>query len=65
MKFELQHRPSSTIAVCHLEPQESLISEGGALMALKGPVSVNTSTHQKKGGGILAGAKRLLGGENF
>ncbi len=65
MKFELQYRPSSTIAICELGPQESLISEGGALMALKGPVSVHTSTHQKKGGGILAGAKRLLGGESF
>ena len=65
MQFELQYQPSSTIAICRLEPQESLISEGGALMAIKGPVSVNTTTHQKKGGGILAGAKRLLSGESF
>jgi uncharacterized protein (TIGR00266 family) len=65
MRFELQHQPSSTIAVCHLEPQETLVSEGGAMMALKGPVSVNTTTHQKGGGGVLAGVKRLLSGESF
>ncbi len=65
MKIELQHQPSSTIAVCHLAPQETLISEGGALMALKGSVSVNTTTHQKKGGGLMAGLKRLMSGESF
>lgn len=65
MKFELQYQPSSTIALCHLDPQETLVSEGGALMALKGSVSVNTTTHQKGGGGVLAGMKRLLSGESF
>ncbi len=65
MKFELQHQPSSTIAVCHLEPKETLVSEGGALMALKGAVSVNTTTHQKGSGGVLSGVKRLLSSESF
>jgi len=65
INFELQHRPSSTIAICHLPPGETLVSEGGALMALKGPVTVNTTTHQKKGGGVMAGLKRLLSGESF
>jgi len=65
MSFELQHRPSSTIAICHLPAGETLVSEGGALMALKGPVNVNTTTHQKKGGGVMAGLKRLLSGESF
>jgi len=65
INFELQHRPSSTIAICHVQPGQTLISEGGALMALKGPVTVNTTTHQKKGGGVLAGLKRMLSGESF
>lgn len=65
MRFELKYQPSSTIAICHLEPQETLVSEGGAMMALKGPVSVNTTTHQKGGGGVLSGVKRLLSGESF
>lgn len=65
MRFELQNQPSSTIAVCHLEPKETLVSEGGALMALKGGVSVNTTTHQKGGGGVLSGVKRLLSSESF
>lgn len=65
LQFELQHRPSSTIAICHLEPGQTLISEGGALMALKGSVAVNTTTHQKQGGGVLAGLKRMLSGESF
>lgn len=34
-------------------------------MALKGAVSVNTTTHQKGGGGALAGVKRLLSNESF
>jgi uncharacterized protein (TIGR00266 family) len=65
MRFELQHQPSSTIAICHLNPQETLVSEGGALMALKGAVSVDTTTHQKNGGGALSGIKRLFSGESF
>lgn len=65
MRFELQYQPSSTIAICHLDPNETLVSEGGALMALKGAVSLNTTTHQKGGGGVMSGIKRLLSSESF
>lgn len=65
MKIETRFGPAATIAVCHLEVGESIVAESGALLAIKGNVGITTSTKQKRGGGFLSGAKRLLSGESF
>ena len=65
MNIELKYQPSATVAVCNLKAGETLVSEGGALMALNGQVDVQTTTHQKKKGGVVSGLKRLFSGESF
>lgn len=65
MNIETQYGPAATIAVCSMNPGESLIAESGALLAIKGKVNIVTSTRQKKSGGLLQGLKRLLSGESF
>lgn len=65
MEIEKKYAPSATVVVCRLSPGETLISEGGALMAMQGPVEVTTSTKQKNSGGIIKGLKRMISGESF
>lgn len=65
MKFEKRYGPAATVTVCHLEQNESLIAESGALLAIKGRVDISTSTKQKSGGGLWKGMKRMLSGESF
>jgi uncharacterized protein (TIGR00266 family) len=65
MQTEIRYQPAATIAICKLDPGENLISEAGSLLALKGQMKLETTTRQKKGGGLFAGMKRLLSGESF
>lgn len=65
MEVEVKYRPSGTIAICRLTEGEELVSEGGALVALKGKVGLKTTTRAKGGGGIIKGIKRLFSGESF
>ena len=65
MHIETRFGPTATIAVCQLEKGETLIAEGGALMAMSGPISITTTTRQSNKGGIVAGLKRVLSGESF
>ncbi len=53
------------MAVCKMNAGEVLIAEGGAMMAMQGQVSLKTTTHQKGGGGLMKGIKRLFSGESF
>ena len=66
MQTEIIHSPGASAARVRLDSGETLTAEGGSMIALGGEVSLETSTHQKGGGGgILKAAKRLLGGESF
>jgi len=65
MEVEIVHRPGNSAAKVMLAPSESVTSEGGAMIGMSGDMSITTSTHQRGGGGILKGLKRMLGGENF
>ncbi|MBZ0274295.1 TIGR00266 family protein [bacterium] len=66
MRIDIQHRPSYAVADVHLSPNESIVSEGGAMVAMSAGVNVSTSTMSRGGaGGLLKAAKRLLAGENF
>lgn len=65
MEVEILYQPAGTAAICHMGPGDHLMAESGAMMAMKGPVDVKTTTKQKKGGNIFSGLKRLVSGESF
>ena len=66
MKTEILHSPGNAAARVSLEAGETVTAEGGAMIAIGGEVSIETTTQQKgQGGGLLKAAKRLLGGDSF
>lgn len=67
MKVEIINRPANSVGKVSLGPNESFISEAGAMVAMSGDTRVNTITHKRgsQGGGILKAMKRLLAGESF
>ncbi|MDX1960790.1 MAG: TIGR00266 family protein [Leptospiraceae bacterium] len=66
MNIEIIHRPSNTAAKVILSPNESITTEAGAMIAMSGDMSIETTTYKKEGsGGILKALKRLLAGESF
>jgi len=53
-------------ALVELEASESFVSESGAMFRASNNVDIDVTTRPKGSkGGILAGVKRLLGGEHF
>lgn len=65
MKVELLHQPDSAIARINLNAGEEIIAEAGTMIAMSGYINVSTTLRQGKGGGILGGFKRMLGGESL
>jgi uncharacterized protein (TIGR00266 family) len=65
MEIELVHRPGNSAARMRLAPTETVTAEAGAMICMSGDIGITTSTHQRGGGGILKGLKRMLGGESF
>ena len=65
MKIETIHGPGNAAAHITLENAETLVAEGGAMIAMSSNVSIKTTTHQKSKGGIMSGLKRLLSKESF
>jgi len=65
MKVELLHQPDSAIARINLNAGEEIIAEAGTMIAMSGFINVSTTLRQGKGGGILGGFKRILGGESL
>lgn len=65
MNFELLNRPSSTVAKVTLSPHEHLVAEGGSMVAMRGSVRIETTTHSRGSGGVFNGLKRMLSGESF
>lgn len=62
MEIEIVHRPSYSLAVAKLTPNERIRAEAGAMVSMSGGVSVET----KAEGGILKSLGRaVLGGESF
>lgn len=58
-------RPGSSAAKIDLAPGEHFTAEGGAMIAMSPSITLTTSTHTKKSGGIMKGLKRLITGESF
>jgi uncharacterized protein (TIGR00266 family) len=62
MEIEIMHRPSYSLAVARLTPNERIRAEAGAMVSMSGSVAVET----KAEGGILKSLGRaVLGGESF
>ncbi len=65
MKLEFLHQPDSAIAKVTMKPQEELVAEAGAMVAMSPYISVSTTLHRGKGGGVMGGLKRMLAGESL
>lgn len=62
MNIEIVHRPSYSLAVAKLDPNERIRAEAGAMVSMSGGVNIET----KAEGGILKSLGRaMLGGESF
>src|SRR5688572_617097 len=66
MQLEILSRPSASVAKLTLAAGERVVCEVGAMVAMSTQIGVQTSTRSKGGaGGIWAGVKRMMAGENF
>lgn len=65
MNVEILHQPDSAIARIGMNPQEELVAEAGAMVAMSGHIVASTTLREGKGGGILGGMKRMLAGESL
>ena len=65
MKLDLLHQPDSAIAKITMAPQEELVAEAGAMVAMSPYMNVSTTLRQGKGGGVLGGLKRMMAGESL
>lgn len=66
MDVDIIKGPGNAAAQCSLTSGETCTVEGGAMIAMSGDLDVETSTHQRSGGGgLLKAAKRMLSGESF
>lgn len=65
MEIQIEHGPGNSAARLQLAAGETATAEGGAMIAMSGDVSINTSTMSKGSGGLLKGLKRMMSGESF
>lgn len=65
MDIKLIHQPDSAIAKVNLGAGEEIIAQAGAMVAMSSFITSSTTLRQGKGGGIMGGFKRVLGGESL
>ncbi len=65
MKIDILNEGAFGSALVKLDPGESFVSESGAMFRASSNMDIDVTTRSKGRGGLLAGVKRLLGGENF
>lgn len=65
MNIEIIEGPGNPAAVVSLQPNEVCTAEGGSMIAMRGNVSMETTTQSKGKKSIKAGLKRIFGGESF
>lgn len=62
MEIDIQHRPSYSLAIVQLTPNERIRAESGAMVSMSASVNIET----KAEGGIFKSLSRaVLGGESF
>lgn len=62
MQVEVLYRPSYSVARVRLGPEEAVVAEGGAMVAMSEGVGIETTT---RGGLLKSLARSLLAGESF
>ena len=62
MEIEITHRPSYSLAVAKLTPNERIRAEAGALVSMSSSVSIETKA---EGGFLKSLGRAVLGGESF
>ncbi|MET0391470.1 MAG: TIGR00266 family protein [Polyangiales bacterium] len=65
MHVEILARPAASVAKLTLDQHESVVCEVGGMIAMSTAFSVSTSARHKGSGGLWAGVKRMVAGENF
>jgi len=68
MEFELQHRPAYALLIAHLDPQETVVAEAGAMVSMSDGITLETSAGKKSDGlmgSLMKGLKRIVAGESF
>lgn len=65
MEIEILQKPDSAIAQIEFGPNEELVAEAGAMIAMSPTITVNTTLRKGQGGGILGGLKRLVAQESL
>jgi uncharacterized protein (TIGR00266 family) len=65
MQAEILARPSASVARLTLDTNETVTCEVGAMIAMSTGFTVETSASRRGGGGLWAGMKRMVAGENF
>jgi uncharacterized protein (TIGR00266 family) len=66
MQYQIQYQPAHAIATVHLQANESVRAEAGAMISMSSNIQIQTQGRPAGSGGILGGLKRsLLGGESF
>ncbi|MCS6993488.1 MAG: TIGR00266 family protein [Anaerolineales bacterium] len=62
MQIEIQHRPSYSLAIVQLAPNERIRAESGAMVSMSAGVNIET---QAAGGFLKSFTRAVLGGESF
>jgi uncharacterized protein (TIGR00266 family) len=65
MEVKVLNSGGNAAVIITLQPMETCVAEGGAMIALDGNIIVKTTTHQKSGGGVIKGLARMVTGESF
>jgi uncharacterized protein (TIGR00266 family) len=65
MKLDILHQPDSAIAKIEMAPNEEIVAEAGAMVAMSSNLNVSTTLRKGKGGGVLGGLKRMMAGESL
>ena len=66
MHFEIHYRPAHSLAIAHLQPNESVRAEASAMVSMTSNLGITTDGPMGGRGGLLKSFKRaMLGGETF
>ena len=65
MHIDILKRGAFGSALVKLDPGEHFVSESGAMFRASGNIDIDVTTKTRGKGGIFAGIKRLLSGDNF
>ncbi len=59
-RYEVLHQPSFALAVIHLQAEQSIMAEAGAMVSM----SANVELQSQMKGGLMGALKRAVGGES-